>query len=137
MQVIELGRFKIEVCVSNGVRMVKHSDVKELLDLKDDEVSKYFIDAGIVSEILFKKIYIDKNATKEQEIIYKGLCIVGIYPLIDEVCQIDLKNISYTKEFNGMTSNFSALLENLDINVITIDNPVEINITRDKNSIAL
>lgn len=96
---IELGRHKVEVCISsNGERMIKHSDVKELLDLEEN-VSDCFIDAGFVTDTLFNKIYITKDATKEQEIIHRGLCIVGIYSVIDEVCAVDLKNISYVKEF--------------------------------------
>ena len=80
--------------------MVKHSDIKELLELKDSEVSKYFIDAEILTNKLFDRVYVNSNATKEQEIIFKGICRVGIYPLIDEVCKIDLRGVSYVEEFN-------------------------------------
>lgn len=104
---VEIGRHKIEVNISNGIRMVKYSDTKELLGLKDDEVNDCFIDAGILTDTLFKKIYITKDATKEQEIIHQGLCIVGIYCVIDEACGVDLKNISYVKEFE---QNFKKAL---------------------------
>ncbi len=100
MNFIKLGKHKIEVSVSNGLRMVKHSDIKELLELKDSEVSKYFIDAEILTNKLFDRVYVNSNATKEQEIIFKGICRVGIYPLIDEVCKIDLRGVSYVEEFN-------------------------------------
>ena len=102
MNFIELGRHKIEVCVYNGIRMVKHSDVKELLDLKDEEITESFVDAGMIAEILTEKIFITRTATKEQEIIHKGLCMVGIYPLIDAVCEVDLKDISYLGEFSKL-----------------------------------
>ena len=99
MSFIELGKHKIEVSVSNGLRMIRLSDTKELLDLKDEEIRNYFIDAGFLTDKLFEKIYISKNATIEQEIIHRGLCMVGIYPLIDEVCKVDLRGISYVDEF--------------------------------------
>lgn len=102
MNFIELGRHKIEVYVSNGLRMVKHSDTKELLGLKDSEISKYFIDAKLITDTLFQKIYITKDATKEQEIIFQGLCMVGIYSLIDEVCKVDLRRVSYVEEFSKL-----------------------------------
>jgi len=102
MNFIELGKHKIEVSVSNGERMVKQSDAKKLLQLKDGETNEYFIDAKFVSDTLFKKIYETKDATKEQKVIFEGLCIVGIYALIDEACRVDLRNVSYIKEFNNM-----------------------------------
>ena len=102
MDFIELGNHKIEVSVSIGTRMVKQSDTKKLLQLKDSEVSEHFIDAKFVTDALFKKVYETKDATVEQEIIYYGLCIVGIYSLIDEACRVDLRNVSYIKEFNNM-----------------------------------
>lgn len=102
MNFIELGNHKIEVSVSMGTRMVKQSDTKELLGLKDSEVSEHFIDAKFVTDTLFAKVYITNDATKEQEAIFKGLCIVGIYSLIDEVCKVDLRGVSYIKEFGTM-----------------------------------
>lgn len=102
MDFIELGKHKIEVNALMGMRLVKHSDTKELLGLKDNEVSEHFVDAKVISDTLFKKIYESKDATKEQEVIFNGLCIVGIYSLIDEVCKVDLRNISYAREFNSM-----------------------------------
>lgn len=109
MRFIKLGSHKIEVSVSMGVRMVKQSDVKELLELKDSEASNHFIDAKFVTDTLFKKIYGMKNATKEQEIIFKGLCIVGIYSLIDEVCSVDLRGVSYINEFKNILALNSLL----------------------------
>lgn len=102
MDFINLGKHKVSVSVSNGIRMIKHSDVRNLLGLKEGEYSGYFIDAKFVTDSLFENIYITKNATKEQQIIFKGLCIVGIYSLIDEVCKIDLRGISYINEFNDL-----------------------------------
>lgn len=99
---IKLGVHEIEVRISMGVRMVKHSDVKELLELKDSEISKSFIDAGFIADTLFRKVYIDKNATIEQNIVFKGLCLVGIYALIDEVLEIDLRKVSYNEEFKNL-----------------------------------
>ncbi len=115
MKFIEIGRHKIEVQISpTGKRMIKLSDAKELLDLTEDKASDCFVDAGMLTDILFKKIYITKDATKEQEIIHQGLCIVGIYCVIDEACGVDLKNISYVKEFE---QNFKkALNSNVAIN---------------------
>lgn len=99
MQFIELGNHKIEVSILMNNRMVRHSDTKDLLQLNDDEISDYFIDAGIIPDTLFRKIYFENSATKEQEAIYKGLVMVGIYPIIDEVCKVDLRGISYVDEF--------------------------------------
>lgn len=99
---IELGNHKIEVSVSNGARMVKQSDAKKLLQLKDGETNEYFIDAKFVSDTLFKKVYESNDATIEQKIIFEALCIVGIYPLIDEACGVDLRGVSYAKEFNDL-----------------------------------
>lgn len=107
MSFIELGKHKMEVSVSNGLRMIRHSDAKELLELKDSEVSKYFIDAKFITDTLFEKIYLTKTASKEQEVIFQGLCIVGIYSLIDEVCKVDLRGVSYIKEFNKLIENKS------------------------------
>lgn len=103
--VINLGKHTINVSVSNGFRMVKHSDVKELLNLSNKGLTDYFIDSKIIVDTLYEKIYINKTATKEQEIIFKGLCIVGLNSLIDEACKIDLRGVSYIKEFNQMISN--------------------------------
>lgn len=102
MSFIELGKHKIEVNVSNNNRMVKQSDIKKLLQLKDSNISDDFIDAKFVTDTLFKKIYKTKDATKEQKVIFEGLCIVGIYSLIDEVCKVDLRGVSYIKEFNSI-----------------------------------
>ena len=102
MKFIELGSHKIEVSVSMGKRMVRQSDTKELLQLSDDEVNDYFIDAGFVVDRLFQKIYVEKTATREQRAIYKALFIVGIYALIDEVCEVDLRKVSYVDEFTKM-----------------------------------
>jgi hypothetical protein len=99
MNFIELGKHKIEVCVENGIRMVKYSDIRELLDFKENEYNECFIDAGLITDTLFNKIYVTQDATKEQDVIFHGLCMVGIYALIDEVCKVDLKNISYNEEF--------------------------------------
>ena len=55
MNFIMLGIHKIEVSVSMGIRMVKHSDTKKLLELKDSEISEYFIDAGFLTDTLGKK----------------------------------------------------------------------------------
>ncbi|MDX9744845.1 MAG: hypothetical protein RBT59_13570 [Arcobacteraceae bacterium] len=110
MNFVELGNHKIEVSVSIGTRMVKQSDTKELLELEDSEVSEHFIDAGFVTDTLFEKIYKSKDATAEQKIIFNALCIVGIYSLIDEVCKIDLRGVSYIKEFNSMIA--SKTIEN-------------------------
>jgi len=102
MNYIELGNHKIEVCISkDGIRMINPGDVKKFLELEDEQLGNYFVDAKIITDILFEKVYITKNATKEQEIIFKGLCLVGIYSLIDEVCKIDFRNISYIQEFNN------------------------------------
>jgi len=98
---IKLGDYRIEVSVSMGIRMVKQSDTKKLLQLQDSGIGEHFIDAKFVTDTLFKKVYKTKDATKEQKIIFEGLCIVGIYSLIDEVCKIDLRGISYIKEFNN------------------------------------
>lgn len=65
-------------------------------------MSDHFIDAKFVTDTLFKKVYETKDATVEQKIIFDGLCIVGIYSLIDEACSVDLRNVSYIKEFNNM-----------------------------------
>jgi len=105
MNFIKLGNHKIEVSVSMGSRMIKQSDTKKLLELKDSETSEHFIDAEFVTDTLFKKIYESKNATKEQEIIFNGLCMVGIYSLIDEVCKVDLRGVSYIKEFNSQITS--------------------------------
>lgn len=102
---IELGNYKIQVCVSMGTRMVKQSDTKKLLRLQDREVSEHFIDAKFVTDALFKKVYETKDATVEQKIIFEALCIVGIYSLIDEVCKVDLRSVSYIKEFNNIICN--------------------------------
>ena len=99
MDFIELGTHKIEVSASHGKRYVRHSDVKELLQLNDDAISDAFVDAGFVTDRLFRKVYVDNNATPEQEIILGGLVTVGIYALIDEVCKVDLRGVSYIKEF--------------------------------------
>lgn len=98
---IQLGSHRIEVCSSSGMRFVKHSDLKKLLNIEYKFIDA-FIGANVLTDTLFKKIYIDKTATKEQEIIYKGLCIVGLYSLIDEACKIDLKTVSYLEEFNNL-----------------------------------
>ncbi len=103
MNFIELGTHRIEVSASHGKRYVRHSDVKELLQLNDDEISDGFVDAGFVTDRLFRKVYMDNNATPEQEIVLGGFIIVGIYALIDEVCEVDLKGVSYAEEFTKMT----------------------------------
>lgn len=101
MSYIELGKHKIEVCVStNGIRMINPIDAKELLGLEDEQVGSYFIDAKVITDTLFDKIYVSNNASKEQKVIFQALCIVGIYSLIDEVCKVDLRDISYVEDFN-------------------------------------
>lgn len=102
MYYIELGKYKIEVSVSNNKRMVNKKDIVELLDLEEKEIGNYYIDAKIITDTLFNKIYNKKTATKEQEIIFEGLCIVGLYSLIDEACEVDLRKISYIKEFKEL-----------------------------------
>lgn len=107
---IELGNHRIEVSVSMGTRMVKQSDTKKLLQLKDSEISENFIDAKFVTDTLFKKIYESNDATIEQKIIFDALCIVGIYSLIDEACKVDLIGVSYAKEFNSFIASKTACL---------------------------
>jgi len=51
MNFIKLGNHRIEVSVSMGKRMVKQSDTKELLGLKDSEISDNFIDADFVIDV--------------------------------------------------------------------------------------
>ena len=99
---IQLSKYKLEVDIIKNVRVIKYSSLKEMLNLKDEDLEKSedFVNADLLMDFLFEKIYVSKNATKEQEIIYKGLCLVGLYPLIDEACGIDLKRVSYIKEFN-------------------------------------
>lgn len=72
MNFIELGNHKIEVAVSMGTRMVKQSDVKELLGLKDSETNEHFIDAKFVTDTLFSKVYTTNDATKEKKSSLKG-----------------------------------------------------------------
>lgn len=98
---ILLGTHNIEVSISLGIRRIKHSDVKELLCLEDSEISKGFIDADFLTDSLFDKVYKHKNATIEQSIILRGLCIVGIYALIDEVMEVDLRKVSYVEQFKN------------------------------------
>lgn len=115
MNFIELGIHKIEVSISpDGMRMIKLSDAKELLQLEEN-VSDCFVDAGFLTDTLFNKIYITKDATKEQEIIHQGLCIVGIYSVIDEVCKVDLKNVSYVEEFRKYFTSALMQCQPIDI----------------------
>lgn len=102
---IKLGKYTIHVSIINGVRMVKYSDVIELLKLNGKDVTKNYVEANIITDVLYHNIYVKKISNKEQEIIYNALCIVGLFPLIDEVCNVDLKTISYIKEFNKLISN--------------------------------
>lgn len=117
MNFIDLGNHKIEVSVSMGSRMVKQSDTKKLLQLKDSEVSEHFIDAKFVTDTLFKKIYESNDATVEQKIIFEALCIVGIYSLIDEVCKVDLRGVSYIKEFNSLIASKVGIVSDQDLSI--------------------
>lgn len=101
---IQLSKYKLEVDIIKNVRVIKYSSLKEMLNLKDEDLEKSedFVNADLLTDFLFEKIYVSKNATKEQEIIYKGLCLVGLYLLIDEACGIDLRRFSYIKEFNNL-----------------------------------
>ncbi len=102
---IQLSKYKLEVDIIKNVRVIKYSSLKEMLNLKDEDLEKSedFVNADLLIDFLFEKIYVSQNATKEQEIIYKGLCLVGLYPLIDEACGIDLRRVSYIKDFNNLT----------------------------------
>jgi len=99
---IHLGNHKVRVLLSeSNHRMVFQRDVKSLLQLHENNgMDNYYIDAGMVTDRLFHLIYVEKTSTKEQKIIFNALCIVGIYSLIDEVCDRNLRNVSYVNEFN-------------------------------------
>lgn len=101
---IQLSKYNLEVDIIKNVRVIKYSSLKEMLNLKDEDLEKSedFVNADLLIDFLFEKIYVSQNATKEQDIIYKGLCLVGLYPLIDEACGIDLRRVSYIKEFNNL-----------------------------------
>lgn len=102
MNFIQLGKYKIEVCIIDNSRKIKYNDLKEILELKEVSINQIFVNAEILTNILFNKIYIDKSATIEQKIIYQGLCLVGLFSLIDEACNINLKQVSYIEEFNNL-----------------------------------
>ena len=95
---ITLGSFNIEVRVDNGARLVRYKDTEELLGLSPMP-NKNFVDAKVVTDVLYSKIYKDETATIEQREIFDALCIVGIYSLIDEACNVDLSKVSYKEEF--------------------------------------
>lgn len=101
MNFINLGVHSINVRISQtGKRMVKYGDLERLLGLSADDTDRdTFVDAKIITSTLFDKIFKEDDATSEQKVIYDSLCTIGVYPLIDEACGVNLSTMSYFREF--------------------------------------
>ena len=103
MAQITLGSYKIRVSSDGKFRFVNRSDAFKMLGFKSETGEDWEIEASFITNTLFKKVYETKNATLEEKAILRGLCVVGIHPLIDEACRIDLRGTKpYLVEFNQL-----------------------------------